>query len=413
MRVSLVMLGLMLVTAGLPLDAADMALPTVNELIKAVVANNRELVAAILADNPALANAADKAGATPLHHAAATRKAVDAAEALIFHKADVNAKKPDGVRPLHVACATGNLEIAKLLLSHGAQPGPADKQGRTPMTLAKDNLPILKLFEREWMAPRKPIISKNPKDGSAMAAVPAGKYTIGGAVFDEEGPVHAVKLDAFRIGRHEITVGQYKAFCKETGRAMPGAPKWGWTDSHPIVNVTWQDAADYCAWAGGRLPTESEWEAAARGTDERYYPWGEDSYYIDRIHKTRCNMGMPECDDGYPDTSPAGKFPCDVSPYGCLDMAGNVSEWCSDRVAVRTDGYGKEPAGGWINPTGPADGGQRIVRGGCFTATNNVNIHCSYRGAEKPETTADYIGFRLALPGGPAGFSSPSTELNR
>jgi len=163
----------------------------------------------------------------------------------------------------------------------------------------------------------------NPRDGATMVYVPAGTFTMGGA--DKvnawagcEQPAHKVTLKGYWIYKTEVTVAQYRKFCKATRRIMPRAPQWGWINSHPMVNMNWNDALTYCAWARTKLPTEAQWEKAARGTDGRIYPWGN------KFDKSKCWTAENHATQ----TKPVGSFPSGASPYGCLDMAGNVWELC-------------------------------------------------------------------------------------
>jgi formylglycine-generating enzyme required for sulfatase activity len=240
----------------------------------------------------------------------------------------------------------------------------------------------------------------NPKDGTEMAYVPPGEFIMGtsdaqiDALVNErqenervglrdarkvEQPQRRVHLDGFWMDKMEATVEQYREFCQATGRNMPQAPRWGWKEDHPMVNVSWDDAAAYASWADKRLPTEAEWEKAARGTDGRVFPWGNE---WDMASTRRCNHagGHPEFgrlsgehDDGYPYTAPVGSFPHGASPYGCLDMAGNVWEWCNDWYGA--DYYKSAPSRG---PEGPSSGIGRVLRGGCFHS-GSQHVRCAHR----------------------------------
>jgi formylglycine-generating enzyme required for sulfatase activity len=226
----------------------------------------------------------------------------------------------------------------------------------------------------------------NPKDGAEMVYVAAGEFLMGskeGEGYSDERPQHTVYLDGYWIYKTEVTVAQYRKFCQATGRAMPSVPSWGWQDAHPIVNVTWDDAVAYATWAGASLPTEAEWEKAARGTDGRLYPWGNE------WDRSKCSNSV----SGPPDkTSPVGSFPEGASPYGALDMAGNVWEWCADWY---DQGYYQSSP--LRNPTGPATGSARALRGGSwgnhtpdyFCAANRVNYTPTY--------WCNHYGFRCAL----------------
>jgi serine/threonine-protein kinase len=166
----------------------------------------------------------------------------------------------------------------------------------------------------------------NPKDGAEMILIPAGAFLMG----DEDARFnkpHRLTLPSFYIYKNLVTVRMYETFCKATKRRMPPPPRanylspsfnpnWSKKD-HPIVNVTWDEAKAYCDWAGVTLPTQAQWEKAARGTRGRKYPWGDtfDPGRLSGVH------------DG---TVPVGRHPSGASPYGVLDMVGNVLQWCAD-----------------------------------------------------------------------------------
>ena len=221
----------------------------------------------------------------------------------------------------------------------------------------------------------------NAIDGSEMIPIPAGEFTMGSDDrSSDEKPAHTVYMDTYEIGKYPVTVAQYRKFCTATGRAMPKAPDWGWKNNHPIVNVSWFDAEAYCKWAGGRLPTEAEWEKAAKGTDGRTYPWG------DRWDKNKCaNHAL-----NLTSTAPVGSYPAGASPYGCMDMAGNVWEWCADRY----DGYYYETSPS-RNPKGSSSGNSRVLRGGGWDNDGDGN-RCTYRDGSDPDNDWNFLGFRLS-----------------
>ena len=223
--------------------------------------------------------------------------------------------------------------------------------------------------------------------------VPAGGFLMGSdkkkdkQARDDETPQHNVMLGATLIGKYPVTNREYRAFVMATGYRQPGHWENGeipaGKQEHPVVNVSWQDAVAFCEWgsqASGqrlRLPSEAEWEYAARGTDGRTYPWGEG------IDSSRANYA-----GNIGDTTAVGRYASGASPYGALDMAGNVWEWVADW-------YGPYAVGSASNPTGPASGDGRVLRGGSW-GFNVVFTRSAYRYWDLPSVTYDNSGFRCA-----------------
>jgi formylglycine-generating enzyme required for sulfatase activity len=255
---------------------------------------------------------------------------------------------------------------------------------------------------------------------------------------DGEGPVHEVELAAYGIGAHTVTNDEFAVFVEATGhmttaerygtsfvfsgllpddfpptRAVADAPWWREVEgaewrrpegphsdldgrgAYPVVHVSWDDAAAYCGWAGGRLPTEAEWERAARGGREgSHWPWG-DQREPDGEHLMNVFQGrFPDedtGDDGWIGACPVGTFP--PNDFGLYEMTGNVWEWCADWFSPFY--YRRSPA---VSPPGPPYGQARVMRGGSYLC------HASYcwryrvdaRSSNSPDSSAGNVGFRLA-----------------
>ena len=199
-----------------------------------------------------------------------------------------------------------------------------------------------------------------------------------------ESPYHEVTLSGYYMDRTEVTQGEYKK-CVDAGECDTPSCDWDptGTPNRPVVCVTWSQAGEYCVWAGKRLPTEAEWEKAARGTDGRKYPWGNETATCDYAVMYGCpGDAMDVC----------SKSPSGDSPYGLCDMAGNVWEWVSDWYD--SGYYANSPAS---NPTGPVSGSGRVLRGGSFYHYY-FNLRASSRAGINPSGVYDYLGFRCVRP---------------
>jgi len=242
------------------------------------------------------------------------------------------------------------------------------------------------------------------KDGVKMTLIPAGSFEMG----DQKGeddvlPVHTVELDAFYMDIHEVTVAQFKRFVEESGYAYEGdwnsVAKYSPTDECPMVYVSWPDATAYCEWAGKRLPTEAEWEYAARGgLKGKQYPWGSGVGVNGKRARTYANyrgtavvvgaLEIPKGKDKWDEsTAPVGSFK--PNGYGLYDVAGNAWEWCADWYGA--DYYSNSPL---RNPQGPSAGEWRILRGGGWLDFTDF-LRVGYRFPNPPENGNDSsFGFR-------------------
>jgi len=224
------------------------------------------------------------------------------------------------------------------------------------------------------------------KDGAPAVLIPAGSFVMGD---DENSPRREIFVDAFYMDKFEVTVARYAKFLEATGN-VKAPEEWENLDvraggDFPVVGVDWQDADSYCRWAGKRLPSEAEWEKAARGTDERKYPWGNDP-----PSAARARFAQPYQNPVYKNgVAAVGSHAQGASPFGVFDLSGNASEWVADWYSESF------PRGDVRNPKGPATGTGKVIRGGGWydpaeriTATRRIYASPTHR--------ADDIGFRCA-----------------
>ncbi|MBI2945808.1 MAG: SUMF1/EgtB/PvdO family nonheme iron enzyme [Candidatus Wallbacteria bacterium] len=340
--------------------------------------------------------------------------------------------KTSGSPPVTWAVRSGELPAGLTLLATGAiegtptstvaatfmlaAAGPGGERART-VTLVVRDLPAGLSYAGENAHGFREF--RNERDGSVLVEVPAGRFRMGQDLrySGDESPSHTVTLSRYFVGKFEVTNAQYCAFLAAADGAAahelhPEDPPSGedhvpayWNDSscaatsaasmNPVANVDWYDAAAYCRWAGLRLPTEAEWECAARGRDGRTFPWGGAVPYPGS--PPMANIGSlehwdnPDPADGFYYVAPVGSFPRGASPFGCFDMAGNVAEWCRDWFDRYY--YGSRTA--WVDPTGPEDGSGRVRRGSGFRQGARYS-RAAFRGTGSSEERTDWLGFRVA-----------------
>ncbi|WP_447975020.1 formylglycine-generating enzyme family protein [Nitrospira sp. Kam-Ns4a] len=261
----------------------------------------------------------------------------------------------------------------------------------------------------EWTPEGKQLAAERAKLPAFddMVLVPAGWFLMGSdkrvdrLAYPSEMPQRRVYLDAFEIDKYEVTTVQFLRFALATGR--PPLVDWRYDGgnfqeamaTHPVMHVTWYDADAYCRWAGKRLPTEAEWEKAARGEDGRIYPWGNQPAGLSRANFGRTGLSGPVRDRPerlllYPPIISVNKYENAVSPYGVFQMSGNVAEWVADWYD--REYYKKAPD---RNPKGPAQGTQKAFRGGGWI-DSTPTVRAAQRNGADPTTKMNWLGFRCA-----------------
>ncbi|RYZ30808.1 MAG: hypothetical protein EOO10_01510 [Chitinophagaceae bacterium] len=288
--------------------------------------------------------------------------------------------------------------------------------------------PLMKSPSKIEITTPAPITEEKPSPPSfeepRVELVAGGTFVMGENSGNNGTRAHQVSIDSFEMGRHEITVSQFRQFIDETNYRTtaernqsslvftgiewkPASVNWRYDtqgnpidstrDSLPVVHVSWIDANEYCQWLSQktgknyRLPTEAEWEYAARGMDHRVYPWGDrlDAGHYANFADRRTTLAWrdPKIDDGWAETAPVGSYPRGASPFGIEDMSGNVYEWCLDFF----DAY---RARNRVNPRGPMDGTKRVYRGGSWRS-RAASLRASARAFNAPEYSSNDVGFRV------------------
>jgi len=262
---------------------------------------------------------------------------------------------------------------------------------------------------RKWTPEGKKIAAERVKlpAHDEMVLVPAGSFVMGSDkkedrnAYQPELPQRKVYLDAYEIDRFEVTTVQYLKFV--LAEDLPPLIDWQYDGgnfqesmaNHPVMHVSWADADAYCKWAGKRLPTEAEWEKAARGEDGRLYPWGNQSAGLSRSNFGRSGLSGPVRDRPerlllYPPIISVDKYDNAVGPYGTFQMAGNVAEWVADWYDK--DYYKSAPD---RNPRGPENGTHKGFRGGGWI-DSTPTVRVAQRNGTDPKTSMNWLGFRCA-----------------
>lgn len=257
-------------------------------------------------------------------------------------------------------------------------------------------------------------------DGMPMIFIPGGTFKMGSTedeiadaialcwqhynicnrwYYEREDPHHLVTLDDYWIDQTEVSNAQFRlcvetGICAEPSTCKKGEPTFDDPEkaNHPVVCVAWEDAQNYCQWAGARLPTEAEWEYAFRGTAASIYPWGDE---FDGSRLNYCDVNCSRLhadgrfDDGYPLTAPVGSYPSGTSWAGVLDLGGNVSEWVADW-------FGDYSPDAISKPLGPKTGSEKMIKG-CSWFFHPTYCRGALRPSVSPDTRFDYIGFRCTM----------------
>ena len=280
----------------------------------------------------------------------------------------------------------GKGEVARAPGTHGPV-----ARNRDAATLLPDETAVQKVNEQLRLAQRdelERLAQHGIRPPEQMVLIPAGEFSMGAEDgLPDSRPLHRVYLSAYWLDQYTVTNRQYRQ-CVEAGGCPLPKDRSSYDDAaradRPATNVIWNHARGYCRWLGKRLPTEAEWEKAARGTDGRLYPWGNS----DEVFKTRAKIVEQQLMKN--GTEPVGTAEFAVSPYGVADLVGNVSEWVNDWYAE--DYYRSAPA---RDPQGPVRGSFRVLRGG-DSGDRSLELRASYRGWDDMTYWGPSLGFRCA-----------------
>lgn len=297
-------------------------------------------------------------------------------------------RPPSPAAPAEPAAARSKAEAAQPAITkpppangRDSVPGASKEAGAVP----KGNQPVLVAQQEELAA----LAQRGITPPNGMVLIPAGEFLMGSENGpQDERPAHRTALGSFWIDKYELTNAEYRQ-CVQSGVCSPPKDRTAFDEpakaTHPVTSVTWKQAHQYCQWRGRRLPTEAEWEKAARGIDGRRYPWGNDEEIIKTWMKDH------PAKTGNNGTVAVGSFSDAASPYGVFDLVGSVWEWVKDRYAE--DYYSVAP---FQDPQGPLSGAFRVLRGGPMSQTP-LELRASYRGWDEMTYWGPTLGFRCAV----------------